>query len=42
VRKTQCFDLRPLGERARLELAYARQSRHDAVSARAARRWPGP
>ena len=30
VRKTQCFDLRPLGERARLELAYALQSRHDA------------
>jgi len=40
--KDPVLRLRPLGERARLELAYALQSRHDArVSARAARRWPG-
>ncbi len=29
VRKTQCFDLRPLGPQARLEVAYALQCRHD-------------
>ncbi|MHB1548003.1 MAG: tyrosine-type recombinase/integrase [Acidimicrobiales bacterium] len=28
--KTQCFDLRPLGAQARLEVAYALQCRHDA------------
>ena len=30
LRKTQCFDLRPLGPQARLEFAYALQCRHDA------------
>ncbi len=30
VRKTQCFDLRPLGPQTRLELAYALQCRKDA------------
>jgi integrase len=30
LRKTQCFDLRPLGPQARLEMAYALQCRHDA------------
>ncbi|MGH9284589.1 MAG: tyrosine-type recombinase/integrase, partial [Acidimicrobiales bacterium] len=30
LRKTQCFDLRPLGPQGRLEVAYALQCRHDA------------
>jgi integrase len=30
LRKTQCFDLRPLPAQLRLEVAYALQSRHDA------------